>query len=344
MVGDRMARRTLPRMGLLLLAAAAGPTAGHGQGPQRLPDRDRVRLAEALRLADSLRNRVWPDWGRAVLSALLVRDSAEFLIGNPRPPADFIPLGHDALLSKAVWTRPRHFPPDLLATFPAVDGVPTIVIGSAERTRKSSTAWVLTVLHEHFHQWQYSRPGYYEGVAGLGLANGDTTGQWMLDYPFPYDSPHVQHDIRRFALALRQALYTPRARRLEALRKVVRARDALHRRLNAADYRYFEFQLWQEGVARYVEYAAARAAAASGAPAAQFRELADYVSYDTVASRGRRALRRELDRLDLGRQRRVAFYSIGAAIALLLEESRPDWKRAYMERPFALAALLPDSP
>jgi hypothetical protein len=301
-----------------------------------------VRLAEALRLADNLRDRLWPNWGRSALSGLLVGDSAEFLIGNPRPPAEFIPLGYDALLSRTVWTRPRHSPPNLLATFPAVGGMPTIVVGSAQRTGKSSTEWVLTVLHEHFHQWQYSQPGYYQGVAGLGLANGDSTGQWMLDYPFPYDSTPVQHDMRRLASALRQALDAPRADRLEALRNLVVARDALSRRVNAADYRYFEFQLWQEGVARFIEYAAARAAAASGAPLAEFRELSDYVPYDTIAYRARRTLRRELEQLDLGRQRRAAFYSVGAAIALLLEDTRPDWKRAYSERPFALAALLRD--
>jgi hypothetical protein len=274
--------------------------------------------------------------------ALLVGDSAEFLIGERRPPAEFIPLGYDSLLKRAVWTRPRQFPPNLLATFPAVGGRPTIVIGSAERTGKSSAEWVLTVLHEHFHQWQYSRPGYYQGVAGLGLANGDSTGQWMLDYPFPYDSAPVQRDMRRLAASLRQALDAPRAERLRALRSVAGAREALRHRVTAADYRYFEFQLWQEGVARFVEYAAAAAAGAAGAPSAQFRELPDYVPYDSLADRARRTLGRELEQLDLGRQRRVAFYAVGAAIAVLLEETRPDWKRAYTERPFALAAMLPD--
>jgi len=41
-----------------------------------------------------------------------------------------------------------------------------------------------------------------------------------------------------------------------------------------------------------------------------------------------------------GRQRRIAFYPLGAAMALVLEETRPDWMVAYTRRPFALAALL----
>jgi hypothetical protein len=305
-----------------------------------VPRRDRVRLAEAMRLAEDLRDDLWPGWERTTLGMLLVTDSTEFLVGNPQPSADFSRQGYDTLLKREVWTRPRQFSPVLLATFPAVSGVPTIVIGSAEHTGKSSTAWVLTLLHEHFHQWQYSQPGYYAGVARLNLAHGDTTGRWMLDYAFPYDSVPVQQAMRRLATALGQALDAPPSAKAKALKAVLGVRETLRGCLTAADYRYFEFQLWQEGVARFIEYAAARAAAESGGPSAAFRSLSDYEPYSRAAAGARRNLRRELEQLALGSQGRVAFYSLGAAMALLLEETRPDWKRAYADRPFALAALL----
>jgi hypothetical protein len=51
-------------------------------------------------------------------------------------------------------------------------------------------------------------------------------------------------------------------------------------------------------------------------------------------------MRQELERLDLAQSRRVAFYPIGAAVALLLERTRDDWKQASALRPYALAALL----
>jgi hypothetical protein len=331
-----------PACGLsfLLLVTAAAPTPGGAQVAFEVPRRDRLRLAEAMRLANELRDDIWPGWERTTLRVLLVTDSAEFLVGHSQPGADFVRRGHDTLLNRRVWTRPRQFSPTLLATFPAVSGVPTIVIGSAEHTGRSSTAWVLALLHEHFHQWQYSRPGYYAGVARLDLAHGDTTGQWMLDYPFPYDSAPVQHAMHRLAIALGQALDAPPSAKAQALRAAVGARETLRGCLTAADYRYFEFQLWQEGVARYIEYAAARAAAKSEAPPAAFRSLPDYEPYSEVAIGARRSLRRELEQLALERERRVAFYPLGAAMALLLEESRSDWKRAYADRPFALAALL----
>lgn len=328
------------RLGLLLLGAAAAPALGLAQGKPQLRQPDRVRLAEAMRLADRLCDQLWPGWGRTTLQILLVTDSAEFLLGSPHPTPGFASLGHDSLLRREVWTRPRQFSPTLLATFPAVGGVPTIVIGSAERTGKSSAGWVLTLLHEHFHQWQYSQPEYYAGVARLNLARGDTTGQWMLDYSFPYDSVPVQQAMRHLANALRRALDARLSARVKALDHVIAAREALRSGLTATDYRYFEFQLWQEGVARFMEYAAARAAAELREPSTEFRSLPDYQAYSRTADSARRSVRRELEQLDLGRQRRVAFYPIGAAIALLLEETRPDWKRAYAEQPFALGTLL----
>jgi hypothetical protein len=278
-----------------------------------------------------------------MFQVLLVGDSAEFLVGDQRHLSNFTRLGYDPVLGAEVLTRPRRFSPTLLATFPAVDGVPTIVIGSAERTGKSSTAWVLTLLHEHFHQWQYSQPDYHAGVSRLGLARGDTTGQWMLDYPFPYDSAPIQRGMRSLAKALVQALEARPEMRRRTLQAVSDNRATLRDLLTAADYRYFEFQLWQEGVARFIEYATAGAAAEAWEPSADFRSLPDYEPYSQVAEGALRDLRLELEQLDLARQRRVAFYPIGAALALLLDETRVDWKRAYTRQPFRLPDLLSGS-
>jgi hypothetical protein len=325
-------------IGLLPLAAIA--MVGHAQSAPELPRPDALRLAEAIRLAEGLRDDLWPGWGRTAMPVLLVRDSAEFLIGHSRPTADFAPLGYDSLLQREVWTRPRQFSSNLLATFPAVGGVPTIVIGSAERTGKSSVAWVLTLLHEHFHQWQYSQPNYYSGVAKLDLAGGDSTGQWMLEYPFPYDSAPVQRAVRVWATALARALASRSSTRAHNQSAVVAERDALRRSLAASDDRYLEFQLWQEGVARFIEYATAKAAARYGKPSAEFRALPDYESYSAAAVRMRRSLRRELEQLALEQQRRASFYPLGAAMALLLDRSGSDWKRAYTQQPFTLSPLL----
>jgi len=333
-------RQSFCGLAFVLLVGAAVPEVAQPQTVAQLRPADRVRLAEGKRLADRLCEQVWPGWGKTAFQLLLLGDSAEFLIGGPREPDGFTRAGYDSTLGTEIWTRPPHFSPTLLATFPAAGGVPTIVVGSAERTGKASTAWVLTLMHEHFHQWQYSRPDYYPGVARLGLAGGDTTGQWMLNYPFPYDSAPVQRATRGLAQALARALDAGLEGGRGALEAVTASRDSLRRILAPADDRYFEFQLWQEGTARFIEYAVARAAAKARAPAADFRGLSDYQPYTEAAEGALRELRAKLDQLDLGGQRRVAFYPIGAAWALLLDRTRRDWKHAYVEHPF----VLPDLP
>ena len=215
----------------------------------------------------------------------------------------------------------------MLATFPAVGGIATIVVGTAERTGRSSAEWVLTLLHEHFHQWQSSLPDYYARASALGLARGDTTGQWMLDYPFPYDSVPVQRAVKGLATSLARG---------DSMEIVARQRQALRRILSPDDDRYLEFQLWQEGVPRYVEIAAADAAARAGEASDAFRRLADYVTYAELANRLRRDLDRQLAELNLARERRIAFYSLGAGIALLLERSDGSWKKRYQEHLFTL--------
>jgi hypothetical protein len=319
-------RRPLPT--LLVIATLVTPALGESQTTPRLPDPDGVRLAEAFRIADKVRADVWPGWERTPLAVLLVADSTEYLVGHPRPTPEFALLGRDSVLGREVLVRPRRYPPTLLATFPAVGGMATIVVGPAERTGKSSTAWVLTLLHEHFHQWQSSLPDYYARANALGLTRGDTTGQWMLDYPFPYDSLPVQRAVQALATSLAGA---------ESVEGVARQRNALRRILSPADDRYLEFQLWQEGVPRYVEIAAAEAAATAGEPSESFRRLPDYVPYAEHAARLRRDVDRQLAELSLGRERRVAFYSLGAAIAMLLERSDASWKTRYQQRLFSLS-------
>ena len=322
---------------LLLASATAGAQAT--QLPP-LPVDDRIRLAEARRLATAIQDSVWPGWHAAPFAVLLVTDSVEYLLWHPRPSTDFQSLGYDSLLATDVLARPRTYAPTFLATFPAVGGVVTIVVGEPGRTGKSSTTWVLTLLHEHFHQLQMSRPGYFAAVDSLKLSHGDQTGMWMLNYPFPYDSASIQRYFTALAQTfLRTALADSGARGApgaDALRVYGAVRRALTVELAPADLRYLDFQLWQEGVARYTEYASARVAARSYTPSAAFAALPDFVSYGDAARALREQIVRELGTLDLGVKKRATFYPIGAARALLLDRTTPGWKTSYFASPFTL--------
>ena len=329
---------------MFALAASLGSTdRAHSQTAAVTPGIagvDRVRLAEACRLLATVGESVWLGWNAAPSAVLLVTPEREFLLWHPKPTPEFERVGYDSLLATDVHARPRRFPPTMLATFPAVGGIPTIVVGTAEQTGKRSTAWVLTIAHEHFHQWQYSRPDYYARVAALDLAGGDSTGMWMLNYPFPYKSAEVSAEFDALARALRAALTDTSAGSGERhVMAVASARRRLRGVLAERDHRYLDFQLWQEGIARYTEVAVARFAAAHYKPTAAFLALPDAEPFDIVADRLRREII-ETESVSLTNER-VAFYPVGAALGLWLDRAEPTWRQRYVERMLTLEPVPP---
>lgn len=122
-----------------------------------------------------------------------------------------------------------------------------------------------------------------------------------------------------------------------ALADYVEARRRLQATLAPLDYRYFGFQLWQEGIARYTEYQVAHLAATAYRPGADFTALHDFTPYARVADTIHRRIRRELVAADLAGARRTAFYAFGAAEGLLLDRVSPEWRRSYFIEKFDLA-------
>jgi hypothetical protein len=304
----------------------------------QLAELDRVRLAEAFRLADTLGNRVWPDWSKAPFAVLLVTEEYEFLIRNPHPAADFTLINYDPWFRSKVYYRKRTQSTHLLATFPLDGPVPTIVIGQAENTaKKTSTPWVVILMHEHFHQLQYSQPSYYPDANALGLASHDKTGMWMLNYPFPYDWAEMHELFTHLGQLLSDALEAKTsadfATKLAAYRK---QRVELENTLSPDDYRYVSFQLWQEGIARYTEFRIATLAAKSYKPSKAFRALKDYQRFSDVATETRRGILNELRTNKIEESKREIFYALGAGEGLLLDRVNPRWQRSYFREKFYL--------
>jgi hypothetical protein len=299
-------------------------------------------MAEAFHLADTLGDRLWPGWSSAPFAVLLVTPDQEFLVRHPKPTPDFARLGDDAMLGTVVWSRPRQFDVNLLASFPAVGDIPSVVIGQPANTAaKTSTSWVLILLHEHFHQWQYSLPGYYPGVNALGLARGDRQGSWMLNYPFPYDKPEVQAQFARMCARLDEAVKQEGAgRTASAVRAYLEAKRALRALVSADDYKYLSFQLWQEGVARYTEYRIGALAASGYASTPAFAGLPDFTPYAVASQALLDRIHAQLTTVKLGEAQRSAFYPVGAAEGLLLDRVNPGWRAEYAKAGFTLDGLL----
>ena len=328
--------------GAVASPATASPAApGATPVAAGIPQADRVRLAEAFRLGDLVGERLWKGWNDTPFAVLLVTPAHEYLLRHPAPSPDFVRLGSDPLLKSDVHVRPRTYPTTLLATFPAVSGVPTIVIGQASETGRRTTNWVLTVLHEHFHQLQMSHPEYPARIAALDLARGDESGQWMLSFPFPYDSAAIPQRYAAFAEALRRAnISDASSADPQSGPRVIAARTALQASMPADAYRYLTFQMWQEGIARYTELHCARLAAREFTPGTALRAMPDFTMFAVEAE----ALEREIATgavSNLPRDRRIAFYPVGAAVGLWLDRVRPGWRARYFTVPLSLDALMP---
>jgi hypothetical protein len=311
------------------------------QAPPQIPMADRLRLAEAFRLSDQLSEQVWPGWRRAPFAVLLLAGGYEFLLRHPQPSDDFTPMGDDALMQTKVYYRKRTFPPNLLATL-FVAGLPTIAIGQAENTSvKTSTPWVVTLMHEHFHQLQYGQPDYQAGVKALSLSRGDQTGMWMLNYPFAYQSEEVNRAYAAMCERLRDALDDKRPFNPslgEPLAAYLEARKRFQQSLSEDDYKYFGFQLWQEGVARYTEYRVAELAAARYKPTPAFRALKDFTPFAEVAAKTLAGIKAELAKPALAAHQREVVYGFGAAEGLLLDRVNPSWRRRYLTEKFQTAS------
>jgi hypothetical protein len=328
-----MKRTIAPFCAFLILIFVCGAKAAPA-----IADIDRVRIAEVFRLGEKLQTKLWKGWEKAPFSLLFVTDDYEFLIRHPKPSDEFRSIGYDKLLKSEVFWRPRQFQKDLLATFPAFTATPVIVVGKAENTaNRNSTSWVFVVMHEHFHQLQYSDPTYSAAVAGLNLARGDKGGMWQLNFPFPYKKPDVAASFKQLCNKLLDT-YDRRndVDAGERLKSYLSTRNAFAAMLNADDYRYASFQLWQEGVARYTQYRMAEIAAKEGKPSKAFRSLPDFVPFRKEADRLLASTLKELKTLDLVEWERTVFYPFGAVESLLLDRVNPKWRGYYFTDKFAL--------
>jgi hypothetical protein len=319
--------RMKPFLSFLLLAAIA-----FAQAPSpHIPRDDAIRIREYYRLSAQIQDQVWPNWSQIPAPLLLVTPETEFLTHHPAAPKDF------KAVEAGFYARPRQFATNLLATFPAFGPPSVIVIGEPRNTSsKTSTPWLVTLMHEHFHQLQNSKAGYFQAVQDLGLSGGDTTGMWMLNYPFPYEDPEVARSFAKLRDQLLRAVNEPDNDKAEQLaQEYAQERKRFFAQLSPDDKKYFNFQLWQEGIARYTQIKAAEAAA-QYQPTAEYTALSDFESFAAYAAKARTETLNELKQADLTQWKRNVVYSFGAAEGLLLDRLNPKWKDAYFKHPFAM--------
>lgn len=319
------------------IAVCQSSDSSSAQTPQ-ISQIDKIRISESFNIADKIGDSLWLNWNQTPFAILLVTNDYEFLIRHPNPTDDFILSNYDTLLKSSIYYRPRKYQTHFLASFPAVNALSTVVIGQAENTsQNTSTRWVITMLHEHFHQLQSSQPDYNSSIKDLNLSRGDETGMWMLNYSFPYDSINVKKSFSNLCVKLTDLITFFGKDGFESkVTEYLKEREEFKQKLNSDDYKYFSFQIWQEGIARYTEYALARYGSINYEPTPAFKNLKDYTSLKSDADSTYQNILSVLPNIKLDEMRRIAFYYFGSAEAILLDYINPNWKSQYFKKKFYL--------
>ncbi len=297
---------------------------------------DKIRIAEAIKIADKVGDEVWKDWSKVSFTLLLVTDKYEFLINHPNPTDDFKKLGYDELLKSDVYYRDKVFDEHLLATFPAINNVNTIVVGLPENTSRSSIAWIFTILHEHFHQLQYTQPDYVSSTQSLGLAGDDNTGMWMLNYNFPYEQIKVYRQYGILMKTMKDVLGFYGTKEYEMMLSEYQYERANFKKLlSEKDYAYFSFQNWQEGVADYTEIKLMGLLKKEGYQFSDdVKNLSDYVPLDSFVVKYYDRKLNLAENQKLNEDKRVCFYTSGSLEALILDKVNPNWRDLYFTKKF----------
>jgi hypothetical protein len=305
-----------------------------GQSVPGLRNADKVRIKEAMNTSTQFGDKLFEGYNAVPFAIVLITDSIEFLINHPNPSSDFKLVGKDSALNTDIYYRKRQFNPTFLATFPAVNGLSCIVVGTPENTKKNSTEWIITLLHEHFHQYQNAAPDYYQEVNELNLSGGDQTGMWMLNYPFPYDSLPVRNQYELYTKVLLATINNINGSGYNAnLEQYLSERKKFKSILSDSDYRYFSFQVWQEGLARYTEFNFLEMLT-DYIPSKEVLALPGFISFPDLKIKMQRNETKNLLANKLNESKRVCFYSIGFAEGIILDKLNDSWRKNYLSDKF----------
>jgi hypothetical protein len=309
----------------MILAMMIGAALARAELP---PEPERAMLAEVQRIYRVAGNRLWPGFDKVPLDLVLIGPEREALFCH-QAVQGFTPAGRDPLTRCSLQTRVRELEIDLSAAANFFTGGETIAIGYPKALEMSPAYWKATVLHEAFHLYQSHIPRYAQMVAELGLAGGSTDGSWMLNYPFPYADPEVEAAF----LVMGDAGLTfleakSRKERRAATKAYVAAREAALAKVSPVDRRYYEFQVGQEGMARWTELTLSRRGDAAMRDDAAGRWKGFATSLRAVREQGSKTWKR------------AAFYVYGAIEAEMLERAGVKWRPQYRRHPFGLGDQL----
>lgn len=301
-----------------------------GASPQLPAEHDRRMIADAQAIVRNEGDLIWAGLSQAPLPILLIGRKRETLFCG-LPPPGFSTIGFDPITRCIMQVRARQLPVDLAAATD-LGNFSVIHMGLPDALEATQADWIVTFLHEAFHQYQSTLPGYFSALDVVRARLGKTGEQWILEYPFPYADSKVKAEFAAMTLSAGQFLSAENDAQAEAaIRGYVEARNRARDAMCPDDWLYYEFQVGQEGVARWTEL---RFAAAAG------ETRPDIATIGKEQTGGLAVSLSAIDSQGLNVWKRSSFYVLGAIEASMLERVRPQWQLEYANNPFAMGSML----
>jgi len=323
---------------------------------------ERIMMSEAFRIWEDLGDSVWNGWTDYEISVLLIDDNFEYLVTRRSKVEGFTNLGFDLMLRRNVFVRKLTIFPDMdlqiAVSLPIMIGneeIIVVAISTADTLKRQPAHWIMTVIHEMFHVFQYYKDKFKK-TDSLKIDS-----DWQLNYPFPYKDDKVVGLLSEMGSLLYKAfeknnrilLNDIGLKYINLLGQIRGYMDGLPG--GRKNYNYMRLLCWKEGVARYTEARMCIAAIGwSGSDAIEslssrrtkqdnvlFSSQSTKDGYETYQDFYERNYIAQLKRLtDISDINREIFYTIGYGEALLLDLILPEWKNLYFDQDKWLDDLL----
>ena len=118
-------------------------------------------------------------------------------------------------------------------------------------------------------------------------------------------------------------------------KRFMKKRKAFKRALPENDYKYLSFQWYQEGVARFTEYAFLEILK-DYKSIKEIELLTDFIPYTQYKDEFYTHHLKNVNTLKLSDHQRLAVYDVGFAESLILGKQNPGWKKDYLNTKFDL--------
>ena len=294
---------------------------------------DKLRIREAIEIRNTIGESIWEGISNVPFTILLVAEDYEYLFHHSNPSSDFIFLEEDPITGSSIFYRETVFAPHFEATFPAVNGINCVVIGLPENTQSRSTSrWILTLLHENFHQYQSSHPNHYNATNELDLSGGDETGMWQLNFPFPYEKHHVNKNYTAYASALIDCLsHLDTKDNTKYYHLLKKEREEFRKSVSEKEYTYWKFQLWKEGIARYTE-ARYLKALTNYEPSKELMKLKDFIPFSELKTHFLNEQMDKISKWKLTEEKRIVVYALGMGEGMIMDRFSPNWQEHYLKQ------------